>query len=102
MSEAELQAAVVELARWHGWLVMHITDSRKSIGVGFPDLVMVHKTTGRVVYAELKSTKGKVKPAQQEWIDALQRGGHNVQVWRPEHWHSGAVRALIGASRGAA
>jgi len=35
---------------------------------------------------ELKSQKGKVKPAQQDWLDALQHVETvNAFCWRPEH-----------------
>ncbi len=99
MSEAELQAAVVESARLLGYLVMHIRDSRKSIGVGFPDLVMVQKTTGRVIHAELKSATGRVSAAQQEWLDALRRGGRDVYLWRPADWESGVIRQVLDTGR---
>ena len=41
MREASLQANIVELASLLGWRVMHVGDSRRSIGAGWPDLVMV-------------------------------------------------------------
>ena len=99
MTEAELQAAVRQVARLGGWLVYHTNDSRRS-DKGFPDLVFVHPRTGRHVYAELKSAKGRIRPEQQQWIDALTHGGCEVYVWRPEHWPD-AVNAVLLAERAA-
>lgn len=100
MTEAELQTNVRQVARLGGWLIYHTNDSRRS-DKGFPDLVFVHPRTGRTVYAELKSAKGRIRPEQQQWIDALARGGHDVHVWRPEHWLSGAIQAVLLAERAA-
>ncbi len=102
MSEAELQTNVREIARLGGWLVYHTNDSRRS-DKGFPDLVMVHPLSGRIVYVELKSEKGRIRPEQRQWIDALSRSGRDVYVWRPEHWHDGTVaRVLLAERQGAA
>lgn len=94
VSEAAFQQAVVELAKLRHWLVFHDYDSRRN-AAGFPDLVMVHQRTGEVIYAELKTHKGRVSQAQQRWIDALTLGGASVHVWRPAHLRTGQiVRAL--------
>jgi len=47
---------------------------------GFPDLVLARK--GEVVFAELKSAKGKVTAEQRSWLNAL-GGGY---LWRPADW----------------
>jgi hypothetical protein len=101
VTEAELQSNVRQVARLGGFITYHTNDSRRS-DKGFPDLVMVHPMTGRVVYAELKSEKGRIRPEQQQWIDALARGGHTVHVWRPEDWHDGTIREVLMAERRAA
>ena len=81
ISESELQGFVVTLARTHGWLAYHTHDSRRS-EAGFPDLCLVRD--GRVIFAELKSMKGKVTDAQQRWLDELGGAdGVEVYVWRP-------------------
>lgn len=95
MTEAALQAAVIELARWAGFLHMHITDSRKSSGVGFPDLVLLHKRTGRLLFAELKSDIGKLSPEQWTWINALREGGTEAFIWRPADLTSGEIRRVL-------
>ncbi|MFZ8417681.1 VRR-NUC domain-containing protein, partial [Staphylococcus aureus] len=53
---------------------------------GFPDLVLVHGDRGRILYRELKSTKGRVSPAQTEWINDLISAGQDAGVWRPQDW----------------
>ena len=68
MTEAELQAAIVDTAELAGWLVFHDHDSRLN-PAGLPDLVLVKPP--RVVFLELKSEKGRVRPEQQIWLDAL-------------------------------
>ena len=83
ISEKEWQATVVEYATLHGWLAYHTYDSRRSVP-GFPDLVMVRP--GRLVFAELKSEKGKIQESQQEWIDTLALAGQKCHVWRPSDW----------------
>ena len=94
MTEAELLTSVRQVARLGGWLIYHTNDSRRS-DKGFPDLVLVHPMSGRTVYVELKSAKGRIRPEQQQWIDALYRGGHEVYVWRPADWPVLVQRVLL-------
>lgn len=97
MTEAELLAAVRSLARLTGWLCYHTRDSRGS-DPGFPDLVLVRD--GRVVFAELKSAKGRLRPEQSLWIQALDRvelegRGVTSVVWRPHDWTSGEIENVL-------
>lgn len=100
MTESELQTNVRQVAKLGGWLTYHTNDSRRS-DKGFPDLVFLHPRTGRLLYAELKSDKGKLRPEQATWIDALWRGGHEAYVWRPSDWPVLIQRVLL-AERGVA
>lgn len=96
MTEAQLQACVIDAAKRGGWLWWHDNDSRRN-KAGFPDLVLLHAKTGRLVFAELKSATGRIRPEQQTWINALAWGGHLIYTWRPEHWHNGFIlRVLLG------
>ena len=90
VSESDFQKIVINLAKMHGWLVHHPLPSMNRRGVwathelgdhGFPDLVLAHPS-GRVIFAELKSDKGKISPLQSRWITTLQQGAV-VWVWRP-------------------
>lgn len=95
MSEAQFQAAVVDLALLRGWRVMHIHDSRRGLGAGYPDLTLLHRLTGRLLFVELKSSRGRVSAEQQDWIDNLALGGHAVQVWRPAHFTTGVIQSAL-------
>lgn len=93
MSEAELQANVVDLARFFHWLDYHTHDSRRS-QPGFPDLVL--SRAPRLMFVELKSEKGKLDPSQTEWLDEL--GGVRdanplveVHLWRPSDYYADRI-----------
>jgi len=91
ISEREFQNAVVELAKWTGWMVYHPLPAQNVRGhwrtptlgdVGFPDLVLAHPTKG-VIFAELKSRVGKLSDAQTRWLSTLRLAGAEAYVWRP-------------------
>ena len=50
-------------------------------GAGFPDLVLVRAP--RVIFAELKSAKGKLSGDQEAWLLALAGTPIESYVWRP-------------------
>ena len=99
-SEKELLAMVVELAERCGWRKAHFRPAMTQHGwrtavqgdAGFPDLVMVRPP--RLIFAEVKSEKGKVADEQHGWLIAL-RGCFarprleyrhpipEVYLWRP-------------------
>ena len=81
MTEAEFQQAVIDLARMTGWLVFHDHDSRRNTP-GFPDLVLAHPKRG-VIFAELKSATGRLRPEQSRWLEVLALAGCETYVWRP-------------------
>lgn len=80
MSEKEFQKSVKSLAYALGWLTYHTFDSRRS-DVGFPDLVLVKDD--RLIFAELKSEKGKLTIKQDMWLQALDYTDVETYVWRP-------------------
>lgn len=91
-TERKFQDVVLEAARAAGFtLVYHTHDSRRS-QPGFPDLVLVSPRAGRVLFRELKSTKGRVSPAQQKWGDGLIAAGADFAFWYPEDWASGRIQ----------
>jgi len=95
MTEAEFQSKVIDLAKWCGWRVFHPRPAQ--IGsegrwathytgdAGFPDLVLCHPRKG-VLFAELKSDKGRVSTAQTMWLTELVDAGAEVHLWQPKHW----------------
>jgi len=81
ISERQFQAAVMKIAAQLGWTFYHTYDSIGS-QAGFPDLVLA-KQDQCLIFAELKTEKGKVSKEQQKWMDLLDRTGVYVYVWRP-------------------
>lgn len=84
VTEAELQATVLELAGHRGWLSFHPYDSRRSVA-GFPDLVLVRGD--RLLAAELKRERGYPTPEQRQWLAALGAVTDvSAHLWRPRDW----------------
>lgn len=88
MTEKQLQAAIVRLAKLRGWMTYHTYDSRRS-EPGFPDLVLVRGEAA--LYRELKAGQGRLTEAQRKWLDALSAAGQDAGVWRDSDWRSGAI-----------
>ena len=91
INENNFLAAVMELAKWEGWMVYHPLPAQNGRGgwrtaqagdVGFPDLVLVHPERG-VIFAELKTAIGKLSDAQNDWLMCLHAAGAEAYVWRP-------------------
>jgi hypothetical protein len=59
------------------------TPATGELGKGFPDLVLVHPSKGRLLFAELKSDTGSLSPAQVYVHSILKEAGYPVNVWRP-------------------
>jgi Holliday junction resolvase len=71
VTERELKAVVLLLAKKHGWHVFHLpaTTIRGSQGRGYPDLTLARG--GVVHWFELKQEKGTVTAEQFRWGAAL-------------------------------
>jgi hypothetical protein len=95
MTEAQLQAAVVDLARYLGLTVWHDVDSRRNLA-GFPDLVLIGR---KVLWLELKRQTGRVRPEQQAFLSRLVRAGQDARVIRPADWLDGTVERLLRSIR---
>lgn len=94
MTEKEWQTLVVSLCRTLGYMTYHTHDSRRS-NPGFPDLVIVGH--GHVIFAELKTDKGRVRPKQMEWITELQHNGAEAYIWRPHNYDN--IRGYLKNAR---
>jgi VRR-NUC domain len=93
LRETDLSGLVVDVAKLGHWRRYHTFDSRRSTH-GFPDWVLVRD--GRLVFAELKSQDGPVRPDQREWLDALSDvPGVEVFLWRPSDYDE-IVTVLTG------
>jgi hypothetical protein len=93
VSERQFMDQVMKLARLYRWKVYHTYDSRRS-QPGYPDLTLCRVTrqvdgtvTARLIYAELKTNKGRLSLQQKEWLGAL-GSVPNVEAycWRPSDW----------------
>ena len=89
ISEASFLQQVKALAYIHGWDCHHAQPSMTRTGryittgaAGFPDLVLCHKVKG-LVFAELKTSKGRTSPVQDRWLENLAPHAE-CYVWRPE------------------
>jgi hypothetical protein len=91
MSEREFQDLVKDYATLNGWLLYHTLDSRGS-SPGFPDLTLLRCRPSDLLFAELKSESGKVRPEQLVWIEGLRAAGVNAYLWRPSDWDEILVR----------
>ena len=83
-SEKHFLSRVTRLAELYGWVVWHTLDSTGT-RAGEPDLRMVRPP--RVVFAELKSEHGRLRPDQSQAIAMLERcPGVSTYVWKPRDW----------------
>src|SRR5690606_26458090 len=92
-TEKEFQAQVIALAQLCGWRVAHFRPARTkdgewrtpvaADGKGFFDLVLMRD---RVIFAELKTDKGKLTREQHAWREAATMAKAITVVWRPRDW----------------
>lgn len=78
--DADLFNSQKGLAVRLGWRSYHVLRSKGS-KAGFPDRVCYRD---RVIYAELKASKGKPTDYQIETLTALAKAGAEVYLWRPD------------------
>ena len=116
-SEADFQQAVIDAARYCGWLCSHFRPARTekgwrtpvaADGKGFPDLVLVRD---RVLFVELKTDTGKLSGDQEVWQsaidgaldawlrfcstpDAFEVLPFDYLVWRPRDWTQ--IKEVLG------
>ena len=82
--EKDFMDDLVEKAGLVGWMSYHTYDSRRS-EKGFPDLVLVKPPV--VVFAELKTDKGRTSEEQRIWLEQLGLCTDiEVHLWRPSDW----------------
>lgn len=101
LSEAQLQARVIDLATLSGWRVTHFRPAQARTGrwvtplaghKGCPDLILARD--GAVLLVELKSQRGRTTTDQDAWLAAA---GPSARLWRPSDWD--AIVAELTAPR---
>lgn len=118
VDENGLQEGIIDLAHVLGYIVAHFRPAKTdkgwrtpvgADGKGFPDLVLAHGRKARVIFAELKGTRGVVSAEQRMWLDtlgpaagwaseAVQVGNHGpleVYLWTPAEWASGEIERIL-------
>ena len=78
--ESDLQGKIERYCRDHHWFFFH-DRSRECNAKGFPDLVIA-MPAGRVVWLELKSARGKLRPEQKQVRLMLLALGHEWYLCR--------------------
>lgn len=95
MTEKNLQSAIIKLAGFHGYEVRYHTKDSRGSQAGFPDLVLASKVRGRLLFRELKSDTGRMRPEQVVTLEVLAACGADTGVWRPADLLSGRVLAEL-------
>jgi hypothetical protein len=84
ITEKEFSQQVRQLAILKGYKVYHTFLSIYS-DVGFPDLVIAKED--KLIFAELKTERGKVSQAQKDWLGVLASTKKcECFIWRPSDW----------------
>jgi hypothetical protein len=103
---------VREAAAWQGWQIEWRPDwqwkaiqdaadadprrGREWSDNGWPDITLWHVTQQRLVFVELKTERGTVRPEQRERLISLAGAGSDVRIWRPSQGDE-IIRFLAGA-----
>lgn len=93
MTEGAFLAAVLDECETYGVLAFHCVDSRRSVGAGFPDLVLVGRRS--TLFAELKTRTGRPSPRQTTWKYRLLATGEAYAVWTPADLDSGLIVTIL-------
>ena len=83
VTERHFSEAVVGAAALLGWETYRTWRSDHS-PAGFPDIVAARGD--RLVFAELKTEAGRLRPEQRLWLDALAATPAETYLWRPSAW----------------
>src|SRR5262245_27714679 len=102
LSEKKFTQMVIDLARLHGFRVAHFRPARTTRGwvtalsghIGYPDLTLCKGP--RLIFAELKTARGKLTPGQTNWLHALEATGAEVYLWKPDQWDE--IEALLSGA----
>lgn len=97
MTERDLGLAIEQLCKYLGVRYYHAWSSQHSVP-GWPDYVFIRKDFTLLI-RELKSARGRLTAHQEGWLDALTKGGHDANTWRPCDLASGRILAELKGVR---
>ncbi len=98
----DLQREVLSLLQRHGFLRAHFRAAIDRSGnwttpftgdKGFPDIAATDGTD--VLFAELKSERGRLTEDQKTWIGLLKTTTAAVHVWRPSDLMDGRIERTL-------
>jgi hypothetical protein len=99
MREADLQAAVMELARRESVLAHHCGDSRLCQGTpGFPDTILAGPRG--LILAELKLAGKRMEGDQLTWAYTLVAAGIRHYLFTPADLEDGKIERQLRRIRG--
>jgi hypothetical protein len=64
-------------------------------GKGFPDILALHKETGRRIAAEVKVGHDTLKPEQREWLELMDKCGFESYEWDEHDWVDGTIERTL-------
>lgn len=96
LSERQWQKVVLDMFKIYGWRTAHFDASVRVVGKertfvgdvgskGFPDIIACRPK--RIIFAELKSEKGRLSEQQKEWLALLNISDAETYVWRPSDYN---------------
>ena len=107
MTEEQLLRSVLHMCRLFGVTTAHFRPALSQSGrwhtavagdgKGFPDLVLAG--AGGILYRELKTDAGRLRPEQVVWLRTLKSAGASADVWRPADLRSGRIERELRAVR---
>ena len=93
MTEKEFQALVTKMCDERGILWHHCDQAFRCSGSnGFPDLVLTGKS---VMFVELKSWYGNLRPEQNVYKQRLLAAGAGYALWKPRDLYNGVIEDAL-------
>lgn len=89
-----LEASLRKLLAEYDLFGFHNRDSRRA-EAGWPDWEIIGAYGKGVIYRELKSQRGELKPAQRLVGARLQAAGMDWAVWRPSDYYNGTIHRQL-------
>ena len=83
LDEQSFATQIEDLAATFGFRHFHNLWSPGS-DYGFPDYVLVNPEKQRILFVEIKGTRGMITAEQAYWLEDLMEAKQEVWVWWPE------------------